>query len=93
MFARGPKGMELTPPGSWARSLLETAERAERAERAVLDVRDERRGLRLGALETLVGSHVPLVLPLPDLSLRLVWRAGRETLPGTRDVLYAAARP
>ncbi|MFC0509076.1 LysR family transcriptional regulator [Micromonospora costi] len=39
------------------------------------------------------GTLVPLDLPLPDLSLRLVWRADRERLPGLRDVLYAAARP
>lgn len=60
LFTRGPKGMELTPAGErlrgWARTLLDTAERA------VHDVRGECRRLRLGALETLAGSHVPLVL-------------------------------
>lgn len=60
LFVRGPKGMELTPAGQrlrgWARSLL------EQAEQAALDVRSERRRLRLGALETLAGSHVPHVL-------------------------------
>ncbi|MEV4812810.1 LysR family transcriptional regulator [Micromonospora avicenniae] len=60
LFVRGPKGMELTPAGQrlrgWARSLL------EQAEQATLDVRGERRRLRLGALETLAGSHVPHVL-------------------------------
>jgi hypothetical protein len=43
------------------------------------------------------GSWAPaqLDLPLPDLSLslRLVWREDRESLPGMRDILYAAARP
>ena len=39
------------------------------------------------------GALVPLALPVPDLSLRLVWRADREALPGLREVLYAAARP
>ncbi|MFF7370675.1 LysR family transcriptional regulator [Streptomyces tricolor] len=60
LFVRGPKGMELTPAGErlrgWARTLLDIAEQA------ALDVRDRRRRLRLGALETLAGSHVPLVL-------------------------------
>ncbi|WP_234334741.1 LysR family transcriptional regulator [Streptomyces sp. NRRL S-118] len=60
LFTRGPKGMELTPAGErlrgWTRTLLDTAEQA------VHDVRGERRRLRLGALETLAGSHVPLVL-------------------------------
>ncbi|GAA2913529.1 LysR family transcriptional regulator [Streptomyces mexicanus] len=60
LFVRGPRGMEPTPAGErlrrWARTLLDTAEQA------VLDVRDQRRRLRLGALETLAGSHVPLVL-------------------------------
>ncbi|MDG4823787.1 LysR family transcriptional regulator [Asanoa sp. WMMD1127] len=37
------------------------------------------------------GRLVRLDLPVPDLSLRLVWRADRERLPGLRDVLYAAA--
>ena len=32
-----------------------------------------------------------LDLPIPDLSLRLVWRDDREDLPGLRDVLYAAS--
>ncbi|GII75167.1 LysR family transcriptional regulator [Sphaerisporangium rufum] len=39
------------------------------------------------------GSLVELDLPLPDLSLRLVWRADRESQPGMREILYAAARP
>ncbi|MFF7363070.1 LysR substrate-binding domain-containing protein [Streptomyces sp. NPDC008125] len=60
LFDRGPRGMAPTAAGQrlrgWARSLLDTAERAVR------DVRAERRRLRLGALETLAGSHVPLVL-------------------------------
>ncbi|MDL4775598.1 LysR family transcriptional regulator [Actinomadura xylanilytica] len=37
------------------------------------------------------GELVRLGLPIPDLSLRLVWRADREALPGLRDVLYAAS--
>ncbi|WP_436758226.1 hypothetical protein [Streptosporangium sp. V21-05] len=43
-------------------------------------------GLRSGAL-------VQLDLPLPDLSLRLIWREDQESLPEMRDILYAAARP
>lgn len=39
------------------------------------------------------GALVRLDLPLPDLSLRLVWRDDRESLPGLRDILYAATRP
>lgn len=60
LFDRRPRGMEPTAAGQrlrgWARSLLDTAEAAVR------DVRAERQRLRLGALETLAGSHVPLVL-------------------------------
>ncbi|MEU6204073.1 LysR family transcriptional regulator [Micromonospora musae] len=60
LFLRLPKGMELTPAGQrlrgWARSLIEQAEQAAR------DVRGERQRVRLGALETLAGSHVPRVL-------------------------------
>jgi DNA-binding transcriptional LysR family regulator len=36
------------------------------------------------------GALTRLGLPAPALSLRLVWRADREDLPGLRDVLYAA---
>jgi DNA-binding transcriptional LysR family regulator len=39
------------------------------------------------------GTLVQLDFPVPDLSLRLVWREDRESLPGMRDILYAAARP
>ncbi|MBC6456645.1 LysR family transcriptional regulator [Actinomadura sp. HBU206391] len=39
------------------------------------------------------GTLVELDLPLPDLSLRLVWREDQESRPGMRDILYAAARP
>ncbi|MEV0201062.1 LysR family transcriptional regulator [Nonomuraea sp. NPDC050691] len=40
------------------------------------------------------GTLARLAFPAPDLSLRLVWHAGREaTLPGLRDVLYAAGTP
>jgi DNA-binding transcriptional LysR family regulator len=39
------------------------------------------------------GALIQLDLPLPDLSLRLVWREDQESLPGMRDILYAAARP
>ncbi|MER7008857.1 LysR family transcriptional regulator [Dactylosporangium sp. NPDC000555] len=60
LFARGPKGMELTAAGrrlrGWARTLL------EQADQAIRDVRDERPLLRLGALETIAGTHVPRVL-------------------------------
>ncbi|MEV4532401.1 LysR family transcriptional regulator [Asanoa sp. NPDC049518] len=60
LFERGPRGMTLTPAGrrlrGWARSLLDQAEQAR------LDVRGERQRVRLGALETLAGSHLPRVV-------------------------------
>jgi DNA-binding transcriptional LysR family regulator len=37
------------------------------------------------------GALVRLGLDAPDLKLRLVWRADRETVPGMREVLYAAS--
>ena len=37
------------------------------------------------------GSLVRLSLDIPPLTLRLVWRADREAVPGVRDVLYAAS--
>ncbi|KJS57256.1 LysR family transcriptional regulator [Streptomyces rubellomurinus subsp. indigoferus] len=37
------------------------------------------------------GALVRLPLDPPPLHLRLVWRADRETVPGLREVLYAAA--
>lgn len=37
------------------------------------------------------GSLVRLAFPVPDLSLRLAWRADREDHPDLRDVLYAAS--
>ncbi|MYV97151.1 LysR family transcriptional regulator [Streptomyces sp. SID3343] len=37
------------------------------------------------------GTLARLDLAVPDLSLRLVWRADRESAPGVRDLLYAAA--
>ncbi|MGI5241397.1 substrate-binding domain-containing protein [Dactylosporangium sp. CA-139066] len=39
------------------------------------------------------GTLARLNLPVPDLSLRLVWREDNEDLPGMREILYAAARP
>ncbi|MGC0419972.1 LysR family transcriptional regulator [Embleya sp. AB8] len=39
------------------------------------------------------GTLTRLALDAPDLSLRLVWRPDRESLPGLREVLYAAAAP
>ncbi|RKN47315.1 LysR family transcriptional regulator [Streptomyces hoynatensis] len=36
------------------------------------------------------GSLARLDFAVPDLALRLVWRADREQLPGVREVLYAA---
>jgi DNA-binding transcriptional LysR family regulator len=39
------------------------------------------------------GALVQLDLPLPALSLRLVWCEDQESVPGMRDILYAAARP
>ena len=37
------------------------------------------------------GDLARLELPMPDLSLRLVWRCGQEELPGLKEVLYAAS--
>jgi DNA-binding transcriptional LysR family regulator len=37
------------------------------------------------------GALSRLDFPTPDLTLRLVWRADREELPGLRDVLYAVS--
>ncbi len=83
LFVRGPKGMRLTPAGQrlqgWARSLLDQAERATR------DVRGERRRLRLGALETLAGSHVPQVFARfaerrPDIDLEIHSDRARDGL-------------
>jgi DNA-binding transcriptional LysR family regulator len=37
------------------------------------------------------GTLVRLGLDIPELNLRLVWRTDRETLPGLREVLYAAS--
>jgi DNA-binding transcriptional LysR family regulator len=83
LFVRGPAGMRLTPAGErlrgWARRLL------EQAERAVHEVRDERRVLRLGALETLAGSHVPQVLARlaerrPDIDVELSSDRARDGL-------------
>ncbi|MFC4910892.1 LysR family transcriptional regulator [Actinomadura gamaensis] len=37
------------------------------------------------------GSLAGLDLPVPDISLRLVWRSDREALPGLRELLYACA--
>ncbi|UWP79816.1 LysR family transcriptional regulator [Dactylosporangium fulvum] len=60
LFSRGPRGMEPTAAGKrlqgWAATLL------RQAEEAIRDVRDVRRPLRLGALETLAGVYVPRVL-------------------------------
>lgn len=39
------------------------------------------------------GKLIRLALDAPDLTLRLVWRPDRESLPGLREVLYAAAAP
>ncbi|MFI9814269.1 LysR family transcriptional regulator [Saccharothrix variisporea] len=37
------------------------------------------------------GALVRLDFPVPDLSLRLLWREDREDRPGLRDVLYAVS--
>ena len=37
------------------------------------------------------GTLTKLDFPTPDMSLRLIWRSDRESLPGLRDVLYAAS--
>lgn len=39
------------------------------------------------------GTLIRLDLQPPDLTLRLIWRADRETLPHLREILYAAAIP
>ncbi|MFG1792656.1 LysR family transcriptional regulator [Nocardia sp. NPDC049149] len=39
------------------------------------------------------GTLCRLDFSVPDLSLRLVWRADSETMPGMRDVLYASTNP
>ncbi|MFJ2578664.1 LysR family transcriptional regulator [Kitasatospora aureofaciens] len=41
--------------------------------------------------ELAAGSLIRLPLPTPGLHLRLVWRSDRESVPGLREVLYAAA--
>ncbi len=41
--------------------------------------------------ELAAGTLVRLPLDVPGLTLRLVWRAEREAVPGVRDVLYAAS--
>ncbi|MEV4183663.1 LysR family transcriptional regulator [Streptosporangium canum] len=83
LFVRGSKGMEPTPAGQrlrrWARALLDQAEQATR------DVRGERRLLRLGALETLAGSHVPHVLARfaerrPDIEVEIHSERARDGL-------------
>jgi DNA-binding transcriptional LysR family regulator len=83
LFTRGAKGMAPTPAGlrlhGWARSLLDTAEQAVR------DVRVERPRLRLGALETLAGSHVPAVLGRlaerrPDVEIEVHSNRARDGL-------------
>lgn len=60
LFARGPRGMELTDAGKrlqgWARTLL------SQADQAIRDVREERRSLRFGALETLASVYIPALL-------------------------------
>jgi DNA-binding transcriptional LysR family regulator len=45
------------------------------------------------AAQLAAGTLVRLGLDAPDLALRLVRRSDRESLPGLRDVLYAAAAP
>jgi DNA-binding transcriptional LysR family regulator len=45
------------------------------------------------AADLTAGTPTRLDLAVPDLSLRLVWRADREDAPGVRDLLYAAADP
>jgi DNA-binding transcriptional LysR family regulator len=60
LFDRGPKGMRPTAAGErlrpWAATLLEGAERARR------EVSGTQPELRLGALETIVATHVPAIL-------------------------------
>jgi DNA-binding transcriptional LysR family regulator len=60
LFDRSPRGMRPTAAGErlrpWAASLLEGAERARR------EVADTQPELRLGALETIVATHVPAIL-------------------------------
>lgn len=60
LFDRSPSGMRLTAAGErmlgWARRLLDDAERARHEVTGAATV------LRLGALETIAGTHVPGVL-------------------------------
>ncbi|MEV0716069.1 LysR family transcriptional regulator [Asanoa sp. NPDC050611] len=88
LFDRGPRGMALTAAGErlrgWARTLLDQAERAR------LDVRGEPQRIRLGALETLAGSHVPgvvarLAVRRPDLAVEP--RADRNRAELLADVV------
>jgi DNA-binding transcriptional LysR family regulator len=83
LFERSPLGMELTAAGKrlqgWARTLL------EQADQAIRDVRDERRPLRLGALETLAGVYVPAVLARfaqrrPDIDVEVHANRARDGL-------------
>src|SRR5690349_8519250 len=95
LFARGPKGMELTAAGrrlqTWARTLL------TQADQAVREVRDERPVLRLGALETIAGTHVPQVLARfarrrPDIDVEVhADRARDGLLNGVADGQLEAA--
>ncbi|WP_256862343.1 hypothetical protein [Microbispora sp. GKU 823] len=44
-----------------------------------------------GRDQVAAGALARLALDVPGLSLRLVWRADREALPGMREILYASA--
>ncbi|HTJ38195.1 MAG TPA: LysR family transcriptional regulator [Dactylosporangium sp.] len=95
LFVRGPRGMELTAGGKrlqgWARTLL------AQADEAIRDVRDERRTLRLGALETIAEVYVPAVLARfaqrrPDIDVEVhVDRARDGLLDGVLDGQLDAA--
>lgn len=85
LFDRAANGMRLTDAGGrllpWATRLLEQAERARR------EVSRRSEPIRLGALETLAGTHVPAVLGRlarqhPDVELRVVPSASRQDLLG-----------
>jgi DNA-binding transcriptional LysR family regulator len=83
LFARGPRGMRLTPAGErmlvWARRLLDEAERARR------DVAGATAAVRLGALETIAGTLVPDVLARlaarrPDVRVDVRSESARDPL-------------
>jgi DNA-binding transcriptional LysR family regulator len=83
LFTRTARGMRLTAAGermlSWAQRLLDQADQAR------ADVTAAGRQLRLGALETIAATHVPVVLARlaerrPDISVLVRSQTGRDRL-------------